>query len=236
MAKNLHFARAFTMIELLVIMAIIAVLVSIAYPVYTGIIERGKATKDLSNLRQIGIAAQAYMNDSDGTLFLTSSSWMLQLESNQKYLSAWGVLESPFDRRSPSEIGANATPNLASPISYGINPNSVGIAVSIISKPTIFVLFAPAGAAGPDVSFLGRATDVPGGTVLGNGNGTATTKPNNQTVTGGTQNTRTRINALFADLHSETMPWSTFTNSASTANDPDGQYRWNPSPTPAPPP
>ncbi len=60
--------RAFTLIEVIVVLAIIAILMSMVYPMYTNMSERAKATKDLSNLRQIGIATQTYMNDSDGTL------------------------------------------------------------------------------------------------------------------------------------------------------------------------
>lgn len=225
MAKNLHFARAFTLIELLVVIAVIAILVSIAYPVYTGILERGQATKDMSNLRQIGIATQAYLNDSDGVLFSAGSSWMLQLEQNQKYLSSWTVLQSPFDKRSPSDRGTNSPP---SRISYGINgkqPSIIGMSASRITNPTGFILFAPAEASGTTVSFQGSATD-PTVTVLGNGNGTATTNPNNQTVTGGTHGNRLRINALFADLHCENMTWTAFTST--TANVPGQPDQWTP--------
>jgi prepilin-type N-terminal cleavage/methylation domain-containing protein len=228
MAKN--FSRAFTLIELLVVIAVIAILASIAYPVYTAVQERAKVTKDMNNLRQVGLATQTYMNDNDGTVFSTSTSWMLQL--NPKYVSAWGVLQSPFDTRSPSETGTAAP---VSPISYGVNPNIVGLANDKIFKPTVFILFAPAQAAGPTISFQGDATNVPGPTVLGNGDGTATSVPGGA-ATAGTQNSRNRINALFADLHAETMSWTMFMNDAATAGDPDGQYRWNPVPTPAPPP
>src|SRR5918996_5315054 len=107
MARN--FLRAFTLIELLVVIAVIAILATIAYPVYTGVQERAKVTKDMSNLRQIGLATQTYMNDNDGVLPGSATvSWMSQLELNQKYLSAWGVLQSPFDIRSPSETGTVA--------------------------------------------------------------------------------------------------------------------------------
>jgi prepilin-type N-terminal cleavage/methylation domain-containing protein/prepilin-type processing-associated H-X9-DG protein len=230
MTRNFNFERAFTLIELLVVIAIVAILASIAYPVFIGIQERAKVTKDMNNLRQIGLATQTYMNDNDGTVFSTASSWMLQL--NPKYVSAWRVLQSPFDTRSPSETGTAAP---VSPVSYGINFNSVGIAADRISKPTAFILFAPAQTVGATVSFQGLATDVPGATVLGNGDGTATSVPGG-IATRGTQNNRNRINALFADLHAETMDWTTFTNDAATVADPDGQYRWNPVSTPTPPP
>lgn len=240
MTRNSNFARAFTLIELLVVIAVIAILISIAYPVYTSILERGKATKDMNNLRQIGIATQTYMNDNDGVIFSSAAgagSWMTQL--NPKYLAAWGVLQSPFDTsRSPSEAGTG-TP--VSPISYGINANSFGIAADMISKPTAFILFAPAQATGTTVNFQGLATDpAPKVTVLGGPVGQATSSPGGTVTVGGTQNNRTRINALFADLHAETMSWTTFTNNAADdSNDPDAKYRWVPAgatPAPAPTP
>src|SRR5206468_5355377 len=173
MSRNsLH---GFTLLELLIVIAVIAILATIAYPVYIGIEERAKATKDMNNLRQIGIATQLYMNDNDGALFSTTGSWMRQL--NPKYVSAWGIFQSPFDTRAPSEAGT-AVP--VSPISYGINgvgpPSIIGMAADKITKPTVFILFAPAQASGATVTFQGMATDVPGTTVLGNGT-TATSVP-----------------------------------------------------------
>jgi len=91
-------------------------------------------------------------------------------------------------------------------------------------------LFAPAQKSGGTVSFQGTAVVTqPVVTVLGRGGNTATSNPGGD-ATGGTHNNRTKINALFADLHSETMSWATFTNNAATSSDPDGLYRWTPTP------
>src|SRR6266480_1421834 len=109
-----NFSRAFTLFELLVVVVIIAILASIAYPVYIGILERAKVTKDMNNLRQIGIATQLYMNDNDGALPGSATViWMSQL--HPKYLSAWSIFLSPFDKRGASELGDATTP-----VSYGI--------------------------------------------------------------------------------------------------------------------
>src|SRR6266700_6512517 len=111
MAKN--FSRAFTFIELLVVMIVVSILFSIAYPVYTGVLERAKVTKDMNNLRQIGVATQTYMNENDGALPGSATvTWMSQL--HPKYLSSWNVFQSPFDIRGASELGDATTP-----VSYG---------------------------------------------------------------------------------------------------------------------
>jgi prepilin-type N-terminal cleavage/methylation domain-containing protein len=220
--------RAFTLIELLVVIATIGILLAIATPVFTGVLERAKVTKDLSNLRQIGLATQTYQNDNNGVFPGSATvTWMSQLELNQKYLSAWRALESPFDKRSTSELGDGSTA-----VSYGINanvlPGNVAISADKITKPVTFILFAPAQASGSTVTFAGWAnSSFPGVTVLGTGSSAATSNPGGS-ASGGPQNNRTRINALCADLHSETMSWTTFTNNAATANDPDGAFRWTP--------
>jgi prepilin-type N-terminal cleavage/methylation domain-containing protein/prepilin-type processing-associated H-X9-DG protein len=226
-ARNSHFLRAFTLIELIVVLAIIAILMSMVYPMYTSMSERAKATKDLSNLRQIGIATQTYLNESDGMLFSPATSWMSQL--NPKYFSAWRGFQSPFDKRPSSEAGTG-TP--LSPISYGVNANIVSgvaaIPASTIRKPTAFILFAPAQASGSTVSFSGSGNSFPGVTVLGMGSGNARSVPPGANAIGGTHNNRQRINALFADLHCEALAWTTFTNTGVTTDDPDGPLRWSP--------
>lgn len=59
---------AFTLIELLVVVAIIGVLAGIAFPMIGSATQTARATKCLSNLRQLGAGAFLYAADHDGTL------------------------------------------------------------------------------------------------------------------------------------------------------------------------
>ena len=215
-----NFSRGFTLTELLIVMAVIAILATIAYPVFIGIEEKAKITKDMNNLRQIGIATQLYLNDNDGAFPGSPTvAWMGQL--HPKYLAAWNIFQSPFDVRGPSELGNGTTP-----ISYGLNQN-VALAVTrlLANKiviPSAFILFAPAQDSAATVEFQGTAaTAAPGVTVLGIGGSPpppapplpalATSSPGGN-ATGGTHSSRKQINALFADWHAENMLWATFTN------------------------
>src|SRR6266576_1750136 len=151
-------ARAFTLMEVLVVMVIIIGLAAILIPSLNSALESAKATKDLSNLRQIGAATQMYMNDNNGVLLSTTGSWMSQLynadnPAASKYLSSWKIFVSPFDKRTSS------APRATSAISYGINGTAgvVGMSADRISKPTAFIVFAPAQASGATVRFQGTA-------------------------------------------------------------------------------
>lgn len=59
-------AAAFTLIELLIVITIIAVLAGIALPAYNGVKERGDQTKDLSNAKQVGLALRQFAIDNNG--------------------------------------------------------------------------------------------------------------------------------------------------------------------------
>lgn len=60
--------RAFTLIELLVVIAIIAILAAILFPVFAQARETARKAVCLSNLQQIGKAAQMYTQDYDEIL------------------------------------------------------------------------------------------------------------------------------------------------------------------------
>jgi prepilin-type N-terminal cleavage/methylation domain-containing protein/prepilin-type processing-associated H-X9-DG protein len=60
--------RGFTLVELLVVIAIIAILAALLLPVVAKSKEHGKSTACLSNLRQVGIALQLYVQDNENKL------------------------------------------------------------------------------------------------------------------------------------------------------------------------
>lgn len=60
--------RAFTLIELLVVVAIIAILAAILFPVFARARENARRASCQSNLRQLGLAVQQYVQDYDERL------------------------------------------------------------------------------------------------------------------------------------------------------------------------
>lgn len=57
--------HAFTLVEMLVVIAVIGIVAAILFPVFAQARRRGQQTTCLSNLRQLGQAAFLYMQDSD---------------------------------------------------------------------------------------------------------------------------------------------------------------------------
>lgn len=211
-------SHAFTLIELLVVIAIIAVLAGIALPVFTKVQEKGRATTDLNNLKQLGVGTVVYLNDNDGAMFHTSSPtpWPLKLaplasaEATATYVSDWKTFLSPFDTRPLDTVNPN--------VSYGVNNGLLTAPedyrnLSNYNRPSQLILMAPApdfGAA--EVVFKGTATQ---NVVL----------PNTPPATPrGTHGNRRQINVLFVDSHVATMNWRDFCNISGT----EGKARWDP--------
>ncbi|PYL06838.1 MAG: hypothetical protein DME33_12550 [Verrucomicrobia bacterium] len=194
-----RFQRAFTLIELLVVIATITILAAILIPSLNSTLQSAKATKDLSDLRQIGILMQAYLNDKDSILPVINVDPGIGKDASPviypKYVGSRRVFQSPFDKRAAAETD-NA------PVSYGINENmytaSPGIAGNMtkVVSPSATILMAPNYSGPPAVSgsWPGIAKAVPNLVTAGGA-----------LMTVGPQRNGLQINALFCDLHAETM-------------------------------
>ena len=187
--------RAFTFIEILVVTAIIIILAALAVPVFRGVLDRAKATKDMSNLRQLGLLMQTYLNDKDQILPATAT-WPGTSTTPvlyPKYLGTRKIFQSPFDKRPACESDTLCTV----PVSYSINHNMYAVAavsgnmLKVVSPASTFFM-APT-YTGNASSWAGTATSAPDLPVGGTGE------------TSGTHNKGRQINVLFCDWHAETL-------------------------------
>ncbi len=95
-------ARAFTLIELLVVISIISLLIAILLPALAGARQAAQAINCSSNLRQITISTQYYVNDNHyyPTQFYDGSSannmwWVPNRLRQMEYIKSYGVWHCP---------------------------------------------------------------------------------------------------------------------------------------------
>lgn len=112
--------KGFTLVELLIVIAVIGVLAAVLFPVFAKAREQGKSASCLSNLKQIGLGLVAYTTDFDETepcgvdRYGRMNGWIEQI---YPYIGSDSVFHCPDD----------PTANAGS--SYGINAN-LGIITS----------------------------------------------------------------------------------------------------------
>ena len=108
-------SRAFTLIELLTVIAVIGVLVAILFPVATRVRALGGSTRCLSDLRQIGAALLLYANEIRGRLPSTSHDRAPDGTSRSWTHTLASYLGANFLGRCPS------APDHPAKITYGWN-------------------------------------------------------------------------------------------------------------------
>src|SRR5713101_7995492 len=109
--------RAFTLIELIVVVAIVEILAAFLFPVFVRAREKARQASCSSNLRQIGLAMTMYTQDYDGVLPLYVADWSTVIV--QPYLKNQQVVTvCPSARLDPKYQNL---PYSYWPVAYGFN-------------------------------------------------------------------------------------------------------------------
>lgn len=121
--------KGFTLIELLVVIAIIAILAAILFPVFAQARAAAKQTQNLSNLKQLSIAAQMYAGDYDDQL-PKDPLFDFCPSGNGGDIDRWGnyywpFLFQPYTKQEPQDIQKGAGGFYWNPNAPGDNPQEL---------------------------------------------------------------------------------------------------------------
>ncbi|MCU0793260.1 MAG: prepilin-type N-terminal cleavage/methylation domain-containing protein [Opitutaceae bacterium] len=191
----MHRRSAFTLIELLTVVAIIGILAAILFPVAARVRATGQTTRCLSNLRQFGAAIHLYAGENQGRLPSSSHQRAPDGSSLSWTHTLTAYLGPDFIGRCPS------VPDHPAKISYALNDlltlaDGTGVAFTKVRQPaaTLLVGELAVDASSEHFHFAGASR------------GRVTSALFQSSV-----NVRchgTGANYLFVDGHVATLPWS----------------------------
>ena len=151
-----RFARAFTLIELLVVIAIIAILAAILFPVFAQAKASAQVTQGMSNVRNLGLAMQLYMNDTDDVYCLaayqageTTVLWHDMLDPYVKNKQIWLC---PGSRLKTTDANGAPTSHFGYNVGYLTNfkqdfsnaDGHTGVGAGSVQTPSETILFTSA--------------------------------------------------------------------------------------------
>jgi len=179
----------FTLVELLVVMAILGLLAALVFPGMRGALRKAVAIDCMSDMRQMGIAMQMFADDNDGLLPGTSHgvSWTNSLSA---YLG-------------PNFIGrCPAVPKHRARVTYGWNDclvtNGVGISIEFCFTPASTMVMAELATNQSSEHFH----------FAGVRGGVGRLTPNQFKAAVNVEAHGTGANYLFVDGHVENIAWS----------------------------
>ncbi len=115
--------RGFTLIEMLVVIAVVAVLAALLFPVFQRVRENARSSACLSNYHQIGLAIHMYANDADGQTPPDGGSFGGLISDCYPYARSAAVFACPddYDRDREGRTGSYRMASLYQglPISCG---------------------------------------------------------------------------------------------------------------------
>ncbi len=135
-----HTKQAFTLIEILVVIAIIAILAAILFPAFARARENARRSSCQSNLKQIGLGILQYSQDYDERMISGQSGGVLWKELLQPYVKSKPIFACPSNPNRDS-LATNY------PISYGPNCDAHGSRAAlgyINDGPNLSQISAPA--------------------------------------------------------------------------------------------
>lgn len=143
--------RGFTMVELMIVIAVIAVLASIIMPKMSGARDKAAIQGCVQNLKKIGIAIEIYSNDNNGNYYPPGSyNYIYPYYSGGCYLTPNYMKSSPVCPTGSNSLGysyaiTHDAANLPAGIPYGVYcyPRSSGGLVpshngSAICRPRMY--------------------------------------------------------------------------------------------------